>query len=70
MAILRRELQGRSAVANLFDAVCETSADLELEEPARWVEGSMMLCLNTDTGGAATVYVKLADGTWSEVAQG
>jgi hypothetical protein len=61
MAIIRRELQGRSAVTNLFDGICEAAADLQSDEAGRWVEGSMLYCL--DDG---KLYVKGSDGTWAE----
>ena len=60
MAIIRRELQGRSAVTNLFDGICEEAADLQSDEAGRWVEGSMMYCQED-----GKLYIKGADGTWS-----
>ena len=59
MAIIRRELQGRAAVTNLYDGICELAADLQSDEAARWVEGSMMYC---EADGK--LYIKGADGTW------
>ena len=60
MAIIRRELQGRAAVTNLFDGICETTADLQSDEASRWVEGSILYCLAN-----AKVYIKQSDGTWA-----
>ena len=59
MAIIRRELQGRAAVTNLYDGICELAADLQSDEAGRWVEGSMMYC---EADGK--LYIKGADGTW------
>lgn len=59
MAIIRRELQGRSAVTNLFDGICELTADLQSDEAARWVEGSMMYCK-----ADGKLYIKGSNGTW------
>lgn len=59
MAIIRRELQGRAAVTNLFDGICESTADLNSDEAGRWVEGSMMYC-----EADSKLYIKGADGTW------
>lgn len=67
MAIIRRELQGRSGVANLFDGICETADDLDSEEAQAWVMGSMMACMNTDTNNNVSFWFKDADGTWREV---
>lgn len=67
MAIIRRELQGRSGVANLFDGICETADDLDSEEAQGWVGGSMMACLNTDTNGKLSFHVKDGEGSWREV---
>lgn len=61
MAIIRRELQGRSAVTNLFDGICETVDDLQNEEAGRWVEGSLLYCVATNK-----VYVKGSNGEWTE----
>ena len=60
MAIIRRELQGRTAVTNLFDGICEVQADLQSDEASGWVEGSMMYC--QDDGN---LYIKGSDGTWT-----
>ena len=59
MAIIRRELQGRAAVTNLFDGICEAAADLNSEEAGRWVAGSLMYCK-----ADGKLYLKGADGTW------
>ena len=59
MAIIRRELQGRAAVTNLYDGICELAADLQSDEAGRWVEGSMMYCEED-----GKLYIKGADGTW------
>ena len=67
MAIIRRELQGRSGVANLFDGICETADDLDSEEAKGWVGGSMMACLNTDLGKSVSFFCKGSDGTWRRV---
>lgn len=61
MAIIRRELQGRSAVTNLFDGICETVDDLQSEEAGRWVEGSLLYCVATNK-----VYVRGSNGEWTE----
>lgn len=60
MAIIRRELQGRAAVTNLFDGICEATADLQSDEAGRWVEGSILYCLANEK-----VYIKQSDGTWA-----
>lgn len=67
MAIIRRELQGRSGVTNLFDGICETADDLDSDEAQGWVMGSMMACLNSDSSGSTTFYCKGSDGSWTEV---
>lgn len=67
MAIIRRELQGRSGVSNCFDAICETEADLQSQEAQGWVSGSMVACLNTDLGKSVSFYCKGNDGTWRRV---
>ncbi len=67
MAIIRRELQGRSGVSNCFDGICESAEDLQSEEAQGWVMGSMMACLNSDGGGSTTFYCKGSDGSWTEV---
>lgn len=61
MAILRRELQGRSAVTNLFDGICETVDDLQSAEAGRWEIGSLLYCKATKK-----VYVKGSNGEWTE----
>ena len=61
MAILRRELQGRAAVTNLFDAICEEITDMQSDEAGRWVPGSLMYCAEDKS-----VYLKGADGTWEK----
>lgn len=67
MAIIRRELQGRSGITNLFDGICESTEDLQSEEAQGWVMGSMMACLNTDTNNRVSFYTKDRSGTWREV---
>lgn len=59
MAIIRRELQGRAAVTNLFDGICELTADLQSDEAGRWVAGSMLYCEED-----SKLYIKGSDGTW------
>ena len=59
MAIIRRELQGRAAVTNLFDGICELTADLQSDEAGRWVAGSMLYCEED-----GKLYIKGSDGTW------
>jgi hypothetical protein len=59
--IIRRELQGCSAVTNLYDGICETAEDTQSEEARRWADGSRLYCVATDK-----VYVKGSDGEWRE----
>lgn len=58
--IIRRELQGRSTVTNLYDGICETVDDLQSEEAGRWAERSAIYCVATNK-----VYVK-GSGEWRE----
>lgn len=69
MAIFNASLKAGKTPDGVFCGFCETSADITDPATDVWAAGSVLVCLNTDGDNVPTVYVKLPDGTWNEVAQ-
>lgn len=68
MAIIRKELRSGSGPSGTFDAICENSTDFDTEDGLPlWAPGSLVVCLNQNGNGKATLHAKLSDGTWTEV---
>ena len=70
MAIFNATLQSGKTPDGVFTAFCETTEDLEAPAAEAWDKGSVIVCLNTDGDKVPATYVKLPDGTWSEVSNG
>lgn len=69
MAIFNASLKAGQTPNGVFTGFCETPADITDPATDVWAAGSVLVCLNTDGDNVPTVYVKLPDGTWNEVAQ-
>lgn len=68
MAIIRKDLRRGQGPNGTYDAICENAADFATEEGLPlWADGSIMICLNQDGDGRATVHIKTASGEWAEV---
>jgi len=68
MAIFNATLKSGTGPSGVYSAFCEIKDDLTAPAAEAWGEGSVVVCLNTDSGGAVSVHVKLPDGSWNEVA--
>lgn len=57
MAIFRAELKSGTEHNGIYDAICETTADVG---PDTWEAGSMIFCI-----ADGNVYVKTPNGQWT-----